>query len=203
MPNVQDLLQPLQLAPVTLSGRHVRLEPLSLAHVDELAAVGTAPELWTWVPTQVRNRDEMQAYVETALAEQSRGQSLPFAILDAPSGAVIGSTRFGSISAKDRRLEIGWTWVAPSHQRSGANTEAKTLLLTHAFEALGALRVELKTDVLNAKSRAAILRLGAQQEGIFRRHVICSTGRVRDTVYFSIIDAEWPAVKARLASLLR
>jgi len=203
MTKVQDLLQPLQLAPVTLHGRHVRLEPLSLAHVDGLSAVGTAPELWTWVPTQVRNRDEMQAYVEAALAEQARGLALPFAIIDARSGMVIGSTRFGSISAKDRRVEIGWTWYALSHQRSGANTEAKTLLLTHAFEVLGALRVEFKTDVLNAKSRAAIARLGAQQEGVFRRHVICSTGRVRDTVYFSIIDSEWPAVKDRLAGLLR
>ncbi|RQO63397.1 GNAT family N-acetyltransferase [Paucibacter sp. KBW04] len=203
MTKVQDLLQPLQLAPVTLHGRHVRLEPLSLAHVDGLTAVGTAPELWAWVPTQVRNREEMQAYVEAALADQARGLALPFAIIDARSGMVIGSTRFGSISAKDRRVEIGWTWYAPSHQRSGANTEAKTLLLTHAFETLGALRVEFKTDVLNAKSRAAIARLGAQQEGIFRRHVICSTGRVRDTVYFSIIDSEWPAVKDRLASMLR
>lgn len=193
----------LQLQACTLEGRHVRLLPMSLAHVDALAEVGLVPALWTWVPTLMRDRADMQQYVELALQEQAKGTALPFVIQDVHSQAIIGSTRFGSISAKDRRLEIGWTWVAPSHQRSGANTEAKTLLLTHAFEVLDALRVELKTDFLNAKSCAAIARIGATQEGVFRSHVICPDGRVRDTVYFSIIRSEWPQVKARLAGMLR
>ncbi|MDC8783916.1 GNAT family N-acetyltransferase [Roseateles koreensis] len=200
---IQTGLTPLQIQPCVLAGRRVRLEPLALVHVDALADIGLVPALWTWVPTLMRDRADMQAYVETALAEQAKGQALPFVIKDEATGRVIGSTRFGSISAKDRRLEIGWTWLSPAAQRTGANTEAKTLLLTHAFETLGASRVELKTDVLNAKSRAAIGRIGATQEGIFRRHMICPDGRVRDTVYFSIIQEEWPGVKHRLANLLR
>jgi RimJ/RimL family protein N-acetyltransferase len=119
------------------------------------------------------------------------------------SGQAVGSTRYAAIEPLHRRLEIGWTWLARSHQRSGANTEAKLLLLAHAFETLGAYRVEIKTDVLNEQSRRAIERLGAVQEGIFRRHVVTSTGRVRDTVYYAILDSEWPAVRARLRSALQ
>jgi RimJ/RimL family protein N-acetyltransferase len=146
----------------------------------------------------------MRAYVAEALDEQRRGLSLPFAIVDRASGRVIGSTRFANIDVPNRRLEIGWTWLAREFQRTRANTEAKLLLLTHAFDALGAIRVELKTDALNAQSRNAILRLGAVQEGIFRKHkIIPHQGRVRDTVYFSILDTEWPAVKDRLTSLCR
>jgi RimJ/RimL family protein N-acetyltransferase len=199
-------ITPMQIAPITLQGPSLRLEPLSLAHLGELTAIGLAPELWRWVPTQVRSAADMRAYVETALRDQASGISLPFALVLAgpgASGTVIGSSRFGNISLRDRRLEIGWTWVAAAWQRSSVNTEAKTLLLTHAFETLGAHRVELKTDALNEKSRAAIARLGATQEGIFRRHVVTDTGRVRDTVYFSIIDSEWPDVKARLQALRR
>lgn len=192
---------PLDVRPVTLTGRLVQLEPLSLDHVDGLCEQGLDPALWRWIPTGVSTPAEMQAYVEAALAEQARGQALPFVIRELSSGRIVGNTRFGNISAADRRLEIGWTWVAASHQRTGVNTEAKTLLLTHAFETLGAHRVELKTDALNEKSRNAIARIGAVQEGIFRRHMVCASGRVRDTVYFSIIDSEWPAVKARLAAM--
>lgn len=140
----------------------------------------------------------MHRYVTTALDELQRGVSLPFVIVDQASGQIIGSTRYGNIEVAHRRLEIGWTWLTPAFQRSRANTEAKLLLLTHAFEILGMHRVELKTDALNAKSRAAIGRIGATQEGIFRRHMITASGRVRDTVYFSIIDSEWPAIKAKL-----
>ncbi len=199
------LITPMQVSPLTLQGPHLRLEPLSLDHLAGLTAVGLDPELWRWVPNQVRSAADMRAYVEQALAEQAAGSSLPFALVlagpDQAAGTVIGSTRFGNISLRDRRLEIGWTWVAKPWQRSAANTEAKSLLLTHAFETLGAHRVELKTDFLNEKSRTAIARIGAQQEGIFRRHVQTDTGRVRDTVYFAIIDSDWPAVKAHLAKL--
>ena len=192
---------PLNIQPLTLTGRLVQLEPLSLDHVDGLCEQGLDPELWRWIPSSVSTPEEMRAFVELALADQARGQALPFAIRERSSGRIVGSTRYGNISAADRRLEIGWTWVAASHQRTGVNTEAKTLLLTHAFETLGAYRVELKTDALNEKSRKAIARIGAVQEGIFRRHMVCASGRVRDTVYFSIIDSEWPAVKARLAAM--
>jgi RimJ/RimL family protein N-acetyltransferase len=185
-------------APVTLTSPAVRLEPLTPDHADALARVGLDPELWRWIPTQIGSVDEMRAYVATALEEQQRGVSLPFALVDATSGEVVGSTRFGSIDVRNRRLEIGWTWLARSHQRTRANTAAKRLLLGHAFDALGANRVELKTDALNQKSRNAIARIGATQEGIFRQHVVCASGRVRDTVYFSILAAEWPAVRRHL-----
>ena len=180
----------------------MRLEPLLTAHMAGLAQVGLDEELWRWIPTQVRSVAEMAAYIETALEEQKRGVSLPFAILEKATGRVIGSTRYGNIDRLHHRVEIGWTWVARDWQRTAMNTEAKYLLLRHAFETLGCIRVELKTDSLNEKSRAAILRIGAQQEGIFRNHMITASGRIRHTVYFSILDSEWPAVKVRLESRL-
>jgi RimJ/RimL family protein N-acetyltransferase len=188
--------------PVTLTGPFVRLEPLTIEHVPALARVGLDPSIWNWIPTPLPDIDAMRAYVRLALDEQARGLALPFAILDATTGAVVGSTRFANIDAPNRRLEIGWTWLAVSHQRSAANTNAKRLLLGHAFDALGAMRVELKTDALNEKSRTAILRIGATQEGIFRKHLITASGRVRDTVYFSILDTEWPEVRRRLDARL-
>jgi len=188
--------------PVTLIHPVVRLEPLTSAHVPALTRVGLDAELWRWIPHPVTSVDEMHAYVATALDEQRRGVSLPFAIVDAASGELVGSTRFGNIDVKNRRLEIGWTWVARSHQRTRANTAAKRLLLGHAFETLLANRVELKTDVLNEKSRNAIGRIGAKQEGIFREHVVCASGRIRDTVYFSILASEWPQVRRDLDARL-
>jgi N-acetyltransferase len=188
--------------PVTLSGPFVRLVPLTLDHVPALARIGLDPDLWRWVPTPITTSDEMRAYVGSALDEQARGLALPFVIVDAANDEVIGCTRFGNIDAKNRRLEIGWTWLARSHQRTAANTNAKRLLLGHAFDDLGAMRVELKTDALNDKSRAAIGRLGAVQEGIVRKHSITASGRVRDAVYFSIIDTEWPAVRRTLDARL-
>ena len=193
----------MHVAPLTLRGIAVRLEPLTLDHVAALSRVGLEPELWRWIPTQVTNPDEMRAYVAEALEERDRGVSQPFAIVDQATDQVIGSTRYANIAPLHHRLEIGWTWITPKFQRTAANTEAKLLLLSHAFEALQANRVELKTDALNVQSRNAILRLGAVQEGIFRRHVITASGRVRDTVYFSIVDTEWPAIKARLLSRLQ
>lgn len=190
------------LEPVTLAGRHVRLVPLSPEHVPALCEVGLDPELWRWTLAVIRTPEEMRAYVETALRERDEGRSLPFATVDAASGRVVGSTRFGSISMADGRVEIGWTWVARPWQRTPVNTEAKYLMLRHAFEALGCVRVELKTDALNARSRAAILRVGAREEGILRKHMKSQGGRIRDTVYFSVLDDEWPAVRAGLEARL-
>ena len=190
------------LSPVMLQGEHVRLEPLAKAHLAALAEAGLDEELWRWIPVPVRTVDEIAAYVETALGEQKRGVSLPFAIVEKATGRAIGSTRYGNIDHTHHRVEIGWTWVAREWQRTAVNTEAKYLLLRHAFETLGCMRVELKTDSLNERSRAAILRIGAREEGIFRNHMITASGRIRHTVYFSIIDSEWPAVKARLEAIL-
>jgi RimJ/RimL family protein N-acetyltransferase len=191
------------LEPVTLQGSLVRLEPLTIEHVDGLAEVGLDPELWRWIPSQVRTREDMRSYVAKALEECERGVALPFVTIANASGRPIGSTRYGNIDLAHRRVEIGWTWITPAYQRTGANTEAKLLLLTHAFETLKLNRVELKTDALNLKSRAAIVRLGAVEEGIFRKHQVTDSGRIRDTVYFSIIDTEWPGIKARLSACLR
>ena len=192
----------MNVAPVMLEGSHVWLEPLAKAHLAGLAQFGLEEELWRWIPVPVRTVEEMAAYIETALQEQERGVSLPFALIEKATGRAIGSTRYGNIDRTHHRVEIGWTWVAREWQRSAVNTEAKYLLLKHAFETLGCIRVELKTDSLNEKSRAAILRIGAREEGIFRNHMIAANGRIRHTVYFSIVDSEWPAVKARLESLL-
>ena len=192
----------MKVAPILLEGRHVRLEPLAKSHLAGLAQVGLDEELWRWIPMAVRTVEEMAAYIETALQEQERGVSLPFALIEKATGRAIGSTRYGNIDRTHHRVEIGWTWVARDWQRTAVNTEAKYLLLEHAFETLGCIRVELKTDSLNEKSRAAILRIGAKEEGLFRNHMITASGRIRHTVYFSLVDSEWPAVKARLESML-
>ncbi len=187
---------------VVLEGAHVRLEPLAPVHLDGLCAVGLDPELWQWTIQRVTSPEEMRAYVEDAVAFRAAGTGLAFAIVERASGRVVGSTRYLNISVPDARLEIGATWVARPWQRTVVNTEAKYLLLRHAFEALGFRRVELKTDALNAQSRAAILRIGAAEEGTLRQHAVTATGRVRDTVYYSILSSEWPAVKARLEARL-
>jgi len=191
------------IGPVILEGRYVRLEPLTAEHTAGLDEIGLDEDLWRWIPSPVRTFEEMSAYVQTALGERTNGSALPFALIDKASGRVIGSTRYGNIDRLHHRLEIGWTWVARQWQRSAINTEAKFLLLRHAFETLKCIRVELKTDSLNERSRAAILRIGAREEGTFRNHMITASGRIRHTVYFSILDSEWPDVKARLESKLR
>lgn len=191
----------MNVLPVTLEGRHVRLEPLTTEHHADLCEAGLDEELWRWIPQQVRSPADMRAYIETALRALADGLALPFATVERTTGRAIGSTRFGNIDRGNRRLEIGWTWIGRRWQRSAVNTEAKYLMLRHAFETLGAMRVELKTDSLNERSRRAILRLGAVQEGTFRKHMLTESGRIRHTVYFSIIDEEWPAVKARLEAM--
>jgi RimJ/RimL family protein N-acetyltransferase len=191
------------LHPVRLQGRLVKLVPLAQEHADALARVGLDAELWRLQPTVVDSEDAMRRYVDNALDDQRRGASLPFVIVDRATDTVIGSTRYMDIVAPHRRLEIGATWLAPAFQRSGANTEAKQLLLAHAFEALGVVRVVFKTEKQNEKSRNALLRIGAKEEGTFRSHLIADSGRRRDMVYFAILDDEWPAAKSRLEERLR
>jgi RimJ/RimL family protein N-acetyltransferase len=193
---------PLQIQQVTLQGRHIRLEPLTLNHLGGLCEIGLDPDLWRWIPAPVKSRDDMLDYIRLALQWQTDGTALPFATVDQSSGRVVGSTRYMNIDKPNRHVEIGATWIGRPWHRTVVNTEAKYLMLCHAFETLGCFRVELKTDALNQQSRNAILRIGASQEGIFRKHVVCSDGRLRDSVYFSIIDSEWPGVKARLEEKL-
>jgi RimJ/RimL family protein N-acetyltransferase len=192
----------MDLSPVTLHGSRIRLEPLALSHVDGLCEVGLDPALWTWTATRVTARADMQEYVETALRSQAEGTALPFATIEASTGRVIGSTRYANADHANRRLEIGWTWVSPAWQRSPVNTEAKLLMLRHAFETLGCVRVEFKTDARNERSRAALLRISAREEGTLRSHMIVQDGRKRDSVYFSIIEEEWKAVEAALLAKL-
>jgi len=191
------------IQPVVLSGRRVRLEPLSLDHLDALSAVGLDQEIWRWIPYRVSSREEMRAFIENALQLQAEGSALPFATVEQSTNLVVGSTRFMNIDKPNRHVEIGSTWIGRNWQRTFVNTEAKYLMLRHAFEVLGCFRVELKTDVLNEKSRNAISRIGAKEEGIFRKHVVCWDGRIRDSIWFSIIDSEWPGVKAELEEKLK
>jgi len=188
---------------IRLEGKSVRLEPLESGHLDQLCEVGFDESLWLWTANIIKTSADMQSYIETALDEFWRGVSLPFVTIEKSSEKIVGSTRFGNIDAKNRKTEIGWTWINPRWQRTFVNTEAKLLMLTHAFETWNCIRVELKTDVLNEKSQNAMLRLGAQKEGVLRRHLITDAGRARDTVYFSIIDLEWQTVKANLKEKLR
>ena len=185
-----------------LESRAVRLEPLLESHHRALCEVGLDPELWKWIPIRVSTDEEMRAYIRDALHAESLGTALPFATVDRASGKAVGSTRYMNIDNANRRVEIGGTWIAQPWQRSPMNTEAKYLMLRHAFEVLGCVRVELKTDALNQKSRSAIVRIGAREEGTLRKHVATWSGRWRDTVYFSILDSEWPRVKAELEGKL-
>ena len=188
--------------PVTLEGRHVRLEPMSRAHLGGLTEVGLDGELWRWTATRIASPEEARAYVEAALEEQARGVSLPFVTVERGRGRVVGSTRFGNIDPANRKAEIGWTWIGRAWQRTAVNTEAKLLMLAHAFDVWRCVRVELKTDSLNEQSRRAILRLGAKEEGTLRNHMITYTGRLRHSVFFSVIESEWPQVKADLETKL-
>jgi RimJ/RimL family protein N-acetyltransferase len=188
--------------PVTLEGRFVRLEPLTHGHLDALAEIAFEPSLWRWTSPRVTDRASLAAYVDEALAAGQSGTTIPFATVSLAGSRVVGSTRFLNILPRDSRVEIGATWVAVPFQRSPVNTEAKYLMLRHAFETLAAVRVELKTHAQNEKSRAAIERLGAQFEGIHRKHMLQPDGTRRDTAWYSIVDDEWPDVKARLEARL-
>ena len=190
------------LASVSLHGSLVSLEPLARSHLRDLAAIGLDPELWRLQPRAIASVEDMREYVERALAEHARGVSLPFVIVRRADHAVLGSTRFMDIALEHRRLEIGATWLAPTAQRTGANVEAKLLLLSHAFDLMSMQKVVFKTEALNARSRTAIVALGAVEEGTFRRHLTAEDGRMRDMVYYSILDSEWPAVRDRLRARL-
>jgi N-acetyltransferase len=193
----------MDVEPVILDGRYVRLEPLARQHHAALSAVGCDAAIWRWNPQFViRTPEDMRAYIDAALQQQADGLSLPFATIDKTAGHAVGSTRYAYFDAANRGVEIGYTWIAPAWQRTTVNTEAKYLMLRHAFETWGCLRVQLKTDSLNERSRNAIVRIGAQQEGILRNHMLTHTGRMRHSVVFSIIDSEWPMVKERLRQRL-
>lgn len=192
----------MKIEPVILEGKFVRLEPLRVEHLDSLTEIGLDESLWLWTAAIVKNKEDMRRYIEAALDEFERKISLPFITVEKSSGKIVGSTRFGNIDVKNNRAEIGWTWINPRWQKTQINTEAKLLMLSHAFETWKCIRVELKTDVLNDKSRIAIERLGAQEEGILRRHIITEAGRIRDTIYYSILDTEWQSVKNNLQTKL-
>jgi RimJ/RimL family protein N-acetyltransferase len=190
------------VAPVTLVGRIVRLEPLSLDHVAGLAEVGLDPVIWRWTIARPTTEADLRAWAEAALANRAAGTELPFVTIEAATGRPIGSTRYMNIVLEHHRLEIGWTWVAPPWQRGGANREAKLLQLRHAFEVLGCRRVEFKTDSRNEASRNALLGIGAQFEGIFRNHMVMPEGPMRHSAWYSVIDEEWPGVRERLEASL-
>lgn len=183
---------------LTLAGRLIELQPLRHEHAPLLVEAAADGSLWELKVTVVPGPDTVDAYLEAALRGAQQGTVMPFAIIDRATGLLLGSTRFWKIDMANRKMEIGHTWLRASVQRSGVNTEAKYLLLTHAFETMKAIRVQFTTDELNEKSRAAILRIGAKQEGIVRNERIMPDGRIRNSVRFSIIDAEWPDVKAML-----
>jgi N-acetyltransferase len=192
------------VTPFTLEGSVVRLVPIRHEHEKLFweAAKDVLENIFQWIPYPMRTAADFQLLVEKAFQEQERGESVVFATIERSSEKVIGSTRFMNIDRLNRRVEIGSTWIAPAWQRTAINTEAKYLMLRHAFEVWKCIRVELKTDALNQKSRNAILRIGAKEEGTLRKHLITWTGRIRDSVYFSILDTEWPKVKASLEAML-
>jgi RimJ/RimL family protein N-acetyltransferase len=188
--------------PVTLVGERVRLEHLSNSHLESLSDAGAHQEVWRWLPSDHHAPGAMASFIESALDQHDRSLAVPFATVDAAQSKAVGSTRFHCIEPAHRRLEIGMTWISPACQRSFINTEAKLLQLWYAFEVLGCRRVEFKADAENVKSRNAILRLGAKEEGYFRKHMIYPDGRNRDSVYFSVLDDEWQDRKKRLLDRL-
>jgi RimJ/RimL family protein N-acetyltransferase len=190
--------------PLLLEGNHVRLEPLASDHAPDLFAVAQDEEVWRWLyvgpPATVA---DLQSWIAVALAGQAGGTDLPFAVIDRASGRAIGSTRYLNVEPAHRHLDIGWTWYGRAFWRTAVNTECKYLLLRHAFEALGCVRVGFTTDLRNARSQQAIERLGATREGVLRKYrIVPKDGYARSSVFYSIVDDEWPTVKARLESRL-
>ncbi len=192
----------MKVEPVLLEGDFVRLEPMRVDHLPALCKVGLEPSLWELTANIVENKSDLERYVRNALADQMLGKAIPFVTIEKETGVVVGSTRFGNIEIPNRKAEIGWTWIAPKWQRTAINTEAKLLMLTHAFEVWRCIRVELKTDVTNERSRMAMIRIGCVEEGVLRNHMITESGRFRDSVYYSIIESEWASVKENLRSKL-
>ena len=194
--------KPNAVVPVTLTGDWVELAPLQQEHVDALWAVAQHDSIWRYMPFAMDSVDGMQQHVSSLLGQQARGESQPFVTKLASSGEIIGATSFLAMNLANRRVEIGATWITPAHQRSAANTEAKLLQLQYAFEELQCNRVEFKTDARNARSRRAIARLGAVEEGTFRQHMVLHDGWVRDSVYFSILAKDFAQVRAHLQNQL-
>jgi len=193
----------MQVRPVTLEGTHVRLETMREAHADGLVAAGCGKGLFRYFPFSLDSEEAMRGYVKSNAAASGSGSMLPFVTIERATHRVVGATSFLAIDAPNKRLEIGATWITPSHQRSPVNTEAKLLQLTHCFETLGCNRVEFKTDERNEKSRNALARIGAKEEGRFRAHMVMPDGHLRTSVWFSVIAPDWPAVKQALAARLR
>jgi RimJ/RimL family protein N-acetyltransferase len=189
----------MNLQPITLTGKRIRLEPLSYAHTSQLLAAAAYDEIWTYLdePTP-RSASDIEVLIRDALNDQEAGSRLPFAIISNDDGTAVGSTSYIDIRPHDRTVEIGWTWLTPSEWGTGTNTETKYLLLGHAFEDQDAGRVAIKTDLRNVRSQHAIENLGAVREGVWRNHRLLSTGKYRHTVYYSVIDSEWPAIRERL-----
>ena len=192
----------MNIEPVILEGANVRLEPMRVDHLPALVEAGMDESLWKWTNNVVTDESDIERYVRDALAMQMLGTAVPFVTIDRKSGKVVGSTRFGNIDTINRKAEIGWTWINPKWQRTVINTEAKLLMLAHAFEVWDCIRVELKTDSNNEKSKNAMRRIGCTEEGTLRNHMITESGRFRHSVYFSIIQTEWESVKANLTSKL-
>ena len=188
--------------PVVLEGNLVRLEPLAPEHLAGLIAIGLEAEIWRWMPIPIQTPGEMRAWLDSSLEAAEQGSEMPFATIVRDTDKIVGSTRYMNIEPRHRRLEIGYTWINPQWQRSAVNSEAKLLMLGHAFDTLGALRVEFKTDSLNERSRAALLGIGATEEGTMRNHMVTQSERRRHSVYFSIIEEEWPRVRQQLEARL-
>jgi N-acetyltransferase len=189
--------------PVVLEGSLVRLEPLSRSHLDGLVAVALDPLIWRFTIARPIDRSGIEAWVDAAIANAEAGLEVPFATIDRATGRPIGSSRFMSIVPEHRRLEIGWTWLGRDWQRTGSNREAKYLQMRHAFEVLGANRVEFKTDSRNEAARRGLLGAGTTFEGIFRNHMVMPDGPLRHSAWYSVTREEWPAVKARLEASIR
>ena len=193
----------MEVKPVVLQGQHVRLEPMTEAHTPGLAQIGVGQAFWDFLLYGDMNTDaDMENWVRDILSRAEKGTDLPFVAIHLASGRVAGATRYLNIMPKDRGLEIGGTWYGPEFQRTPVNTECKYLLLKHAFETLGCIRVQLKTDLRNERSQKAIERIGARKEGVLRNHMILPDGRYRHSVFYSILDTEWPEVKTRLEEMI-
>ncbi|MCB1023968.1 MAG: GNAT family N-acetyltransferase [Acidobacteria bacterium] len=192
----------MSLPPISLSDNLVKLVPLSDGHIEEFGRFCFDESIWTWYPFAIRDQEDLIYYVNEAIQNRKAKKELPFAIIEIASNSAVGCTRFMSIDAKNRRAEIGSTWIDPKWQRTYVNTAAKLLMLRYAFETLKYVRVEFKTDALNLRSRNAIIRIGASEEGILRQHMVTESGRLRDSVYFSILDREWDKVKKDLEEKL-
>ena len=191
------------LSPLTLQGQHVRLEPLNESHIKGLAEIGAGQDFWDFMLYgNIQTEEDMRVWVLDMLSRAEKGTDLPFAVIHLPSGRVAGATRYLNITPKDRGLEVGGTWYGIEFQRTAVNTECKYLLFTHAFETLKCIRVQIKTDSRNVRSQRAIERIGAKREGVLRNHMVLPDGRYRDSVFYSILDREWPQVRRNLEEIL-